>query len=151
MSTVSTATPWRSLPRCAPSIRGSTFSGRYFLDHPEVHDGKTWVLSNQWGTKTERRCTFWQTPSKKPRSPSDKLTRHQSADKIAIYLECMSHGAVAPRSNVHPGEPRRQERRMPPDRSRAPGKSCSPSIRGKALASIRLHWWAGRYSAILGR
>jgi hypothetical protein len=26
---------------------------RYFLDHPVVEDGKTWVLSNQWGTKTE--------------------------------------------------------------------------------------------------
>ena len=26
---------------------------RFFLDHPVVHNGKTWILSNQWGTKTE--------------------------------------------------------------------------------------------------
>jgi hypothetical protein len=26
---------------------------RYFLDHTVVQNGKTWVLSNQWGTNTE--------------------------------------------------------------------------------------------------
>jgi hypothetical protein len=26
---------------------------RYFLDHPVLQNGKTWILSNQWGTNTE--------------------------------------------------------------------------------------------------
>jgi hypothetical protein len=32
---------------------GIDIQRRYFLDHPVVQNGKTWVLSNQWGTNTE--------------------------------------------------------------------------------------------------
>ena len=50
---------------------------RYFLDHTVVHNGKTWVLSNQWGTKTEPTLSaLADAPSQKPMSPFEKLTRH---------------------------------------------------------------------------
>jgi hypothetical protein len=78
---------------------------------PRVHNGKRWVLSNQWGTKTEPTLSALSDAFPEAKVTSDKLTGHPSADQdhdlrlVGGVPECVPHSARL----VDPGRPARTQ------------------------------------------
>jgi hypothetical protein len=74
---------------------------RYVLDDPVVQNGKTWVLSNQWGTKTERTLS-----ALADAFPEAKVTFRKGCirrlTKITTYgWAHAARGSGSQQSNVH--------------------------------------------------
>ena len=83
----------------------------YVLDHPAVHNGKTWVSPDQCGTNTEPTLSALAGAFPEAKVTVQQANRHSSADQDHdLRLGYISRGCRSQRSKVHMRGTVRQER-----------------------------------------